>query len=234
MVLRFIFIAFLLFLAACGLSFENPTDPYNVSHPSNIKYESFTDARDGKSYKSVVINGQTWMAENMNYNAPGSLCVDYVKVDPDTHYSEIGDTLVTKGGYCDIYGRLYDYETAKNICPSGWYLPSKTEWDKLMNFASWEKLRSKQGWGTAERKMSSSKLEPGKDTYGFTAIPTFLYQWYDVMVNGRKSYYYWTSSGYWWTATDSSDYAAYIATTEYSHTITKSTRYHYSVRCLQY
>jgi len=176
MVLRLIYIAFLLFLAACGeLSFENPTDPRNVSHPGNIAYTSFTDERDGKSYKSVVINGQTWMAENLNYDSPDSRCVDYVKRN-----HTFQDTLVSDGGYCDVYGRLYNWETAMSVCPSGWHLPGKAEWEKLLSFASWENLKSKQGWG---------KDSLGKDTYGFTAIPNnYNNSWWSIIDGSGYQY----------------------------------------------
>jgi len=177
MVLRFLFIASLLLLGCGDLQFNNPADPYSVSHPSDIAYQPFTDSRDGKTYNSVVIGTQTWMAENLNYATVGSYCVGNVE-----HDGEIRDTILSEGGYCDIYGRFYKWETAKNICPSGWHLPSQAEWRTLINFAgSGNKLKSKSGWHS----------DNGTDDYGFTARPT----------GGDGNY---TCLGCWWSASEES------------------------------
>ena len=74
------------------------------------------DHRDGKTYKTVRIGNQVWMTENLAYYA-GSGCWAY---SSDT-------SNVTK------YGYLYNWQTAKNVCPNGWHLPTKAEFETLLN-----------------------------------------------------------------------------------------------------
>jgi len=110
-----------------------------------------TDTRDGKEYRTVVIGKQTWMAENLKYNAEGSKCA----------------------GFCGRDGQLYNWETAKRSCPKSWHLPSKEEWETLVNFAggkdiAGKKLKASKGWSF----IGSSG--GGTDDYGFTALPRGL------------------------------------------------------------
>jgi uncharacterized protein (TIGR02145 family) len=130
---------------------------------------TFTDPRDGKAYKTVTIGKQTWMAENLNYEASGSKCYDNEK-----------------------YGRLYDWETAKKACPSGWHLPSDKEWQELVDFAggnaiAGKKLKAVSGW---------SEGGNGIDEFGFSALSGGL-------GDSGGSFRYVGKCGSWWSATES-------------------------------
>jgi len=115
---------------------------------------TFTDTRDKKTYKTVKIGEQIWLAENLNYGAKGSNC--YGK----------------KPANCAKYGRLYDWSTAKSACPKSWHLPSKEDWDKLIvtvgdSLTGGKHLKATSGW----KNNKNGNLGNGKDTYGFAALP---------------------------------------------------------------
>jgi uncharacterized protein (TIGR02145 family) len=163
--------------------------------------DTFTDARDGKKYKSVKIGEHTWMAQNLDYQGKdGNLGVCYDN-KPDN---------------CTKYGRLYNWVTAMNIdekfkkeiwkgndkkhqgiCPSGWHLPDTTEWRILVDSAGGapvaaKKLKAKSGW----EKASGDQI--GTDDFGFSALPGG-----EGYFNGK--FFKVGDRGNWWSSTNPND-----------------------------
>ena len=158
----------------------------------------FRDKRDGHAYRTVKIGDQIWMAENLNYRTDNSRCGG----------SPIED--------CEKYGRLYSWSDAmdssgafskngagcgyrvkcvpaypvRGICPEGWHLPNKSEWEVLLD--------SVGGWLTAGTKLKASTgwadTLKGVDEYGFSALP--------ISVDG--------DADFWSSETQNIDHARYL------------------------
>mgnify|MGYP001477235862 CR=1 FL=1 len=140
----------------------------------NVKAQetgSFTDSRDSKIYKTVKIGTQIWMAENLAYKA-SSGCWAYEN----------------DSGNVKKYGYLYDWKTAKNACPSGWHLPTDSEWLALTNFlgggdVAGGKLKSTIGWESPNTGATNSS--------GFSALPSGA-RFTDGLFDNATGYcYYW-------------------------------------------
>jgi uncharacterized protein (TIGR02145 family) len=156
-------------------------DPAEMDCYNNVLLLSFIDSRDNRKYKAVTIGSQTWMAENLKFNANDSFCYE------DSDYN------------CYIYGRLYDWAAAKTGCPSGWHLPNDEEWLALINFIDASvaaiKLKAREGWDDIlENPINIIEDYKGTDDYSFSALP-----------GGRRNtngFYGKGNLGYWQSATE--------------------------------
>ena len=176
---------------------------------------TFTDSRDGKTYKTVKIGTTVWMAENLNYAEEGSKC-----------YEDSPDS-------CAKYGRLYDYATANKACPAGWRLPSAKEWTALVDYAggpekAGTKLKSLKGWE------SEKGIPGGTNDYGFSALP-------GGYGDGKGNFYSTGYNGMWWRDSggdcDSCYYArcwnVYCCNVEYMDWDDVVRRTMISIRCVE-
>jgi len=209
----------------------------------NIPYIDFIDNRDGKTYKSVVIGTQTWMAENLNYNATGSKCYGEggLVYNVESELIPLLDSEVQAN--CEKYGRLYDWATAMNnsasstavpsgvqgVCPDGWHLPGYGEWDTLITAVGGEntagiKLKAISDWNDYEGASGN-----GTDEYGFSALPSGSYS--------EGSFFGVGNYGHWWGATENDSYYAFaLGITyydEYAYGYSGDKPNLFSVRCVQ-
>lgn len=139
------------------------------------------DHRDGKTYKTVKIGNQEWMAENLNYQTGKSKCYD------------------NKPENCDRYGRLYVWREAVTACPDGWHLPSKEEFEELEKLAGQKAgdidkagtvLKSTTGW-----KDNDGKSGNGTDGLGFGALPAGYYNsYFDAFPSEGYNAGFWSST----------------------------------------
>jgi uncharacterized protein (TIGR02145 family) len=85
---------------------------------------TFTDNRDGKTYKIVKIGAQVWLAENFRHKPENG---KYGGFDGNYWAYDEEESNIAK------YGYLYDHATALKIAPKGWHLPTKEEFETLVN-----------------------------------------------------------------------------------------------------
>lgn len=147
---------------------------------------TFIDARNGNEYKYVTIGTQVWMAENLDletsysscYNNDEEFCAQFGR-----HYS-----LLLEGKDLGIF----DQTVLDTVCPSGWHVPSVTEWDILANSMG----------GRAEgaiRLINSDSLNdelyvPGTDDCGFNSLPAGYMQNNLGLEQLWEKSFYWTST----------------------------------------
>lgn len=91
-----------------------------------VEYGSLTDSRDQKTYRTIKIGTQTWMADNIAHNIDNCLANSKAadKAQSKKCWYPKGDANNEKS-----FGLLYDFNTAQTLCPEGWRLPNKGDLD---------------------------------------------------------------------------------------------------------
>ena len=182
------------------------TSVASASSNSVTPSSSLTSDIDGNSYNTVIIGTQVWMKENLKTT----------KYNDGTAIPLVTDgtawVALTSPGYCwynndaatykATYGALYNWYTlnstsnsGKNVCPTGWHVPSDAEWTTLITFLGGESVA---GGKLKETGTTHWAVPTGAtNETGFTALP------------GGYRYSYGTFSdvgyaGYWWSSAEQS------------------------------
>ncbi len=190
---------------------------------------------DGNTYTSVIIGTQTWMVENLktSHFDNGS---EIPLVTNNTGWGNLSSS-----GYCwydnkessykKTYGALYNWYAVNtgNLCPSGWHVPKKEEWDLLSTFLGGDNSAG----GKLKEIGTTHWLSPNlgaTNESGFTGLPggqrddsgTFLFLGMD---------------GFWWTNTISDANWAYSRELDHDYSnffsFNDMKKFGFSVRCIK-
>ena len=145
------------------------------------------------------------------------------------------------------YGRLYTWYAvtdSRNVCPTGWHVPSYNEWYTLTDYLTTngygyqgsgneigKSIASTSGWTSDPTAGAIGNDQASNNSSGFTALPSEIRH-----VDGRFGIVGYKSS--WWCSTDN-----YLTPETYSLTIScnsgivsfygSNRLYGFSVRCIK-
>jgi len=172
---------------------------------------SLTDTRDGKVYKTVKIDSQIWMGENLAFKTESGCTV----------YDDIKD-------YVKTHGYLYTWEAATKACPDGWRLPSMQDWWYLSNFLGGDE----QSGGKLKQTGTTTWKSPNagaSNSSGFTALSSGR--------SGDKTMEVIGNSTYFWTNVDDDDVTSWCGALNSSNAELSlypvNKKDGYSVRCIK-
>ena len=186
------------------------------------------DKRDQKTYRTVTIGTQRWMAENLNYAYPKtsenvadslSFCYDNDTANCAKYgrlytWSAAMDTLSTGCGYgvtCSVS------KPVQGVCPQGWHLPDTTEWNTLSTFVA-KKLYNGKTDSVGYALKATSGWEDngnGSDAFGFGALPA---GYVSIFFNEFREPY----SGNFWSSTEENTDDVYGRSLDVNSTLLKS------------
>jgi uncharacterized protein (TIGR02145 family) len=165
----------------------------------NIVKKEYSDSVEyaGHKYPTVVINEQVWFAENLIIETDASECPD----DGDCSNGRVyqwHSAMNIDENFDEEFATSIVNEPHQGICPSGWHIPSKNEWDKLAS-----SVIGGNEMAGVYLKSSTWKAElqtiTNVDLYGFNMVPI------NIKTSG-----YGHGTAYAWSITEKDGNLAYI------------------------
>jgi uncharacterized protein (TIGR02145 family) len=153
---------------------------------------------DGNAYHTTKIGNQIWFVENLKVNHLNNGQAILNLKDSASW------TKSKKPSYCyynndsvgnRIYGKLYNFYTVNTgkVCPTGWKVPSDSDWFKLLSFVGGEniaagklKVKTYKYWGAPN--------VGAVDSFGFSALPGGYRSYNSTHFYGRNIF------GNWWSS----------------------------------
>lgn len=214
---------------------------------------------DGNTYNVITIGTQVWMKENLKT----------IKYNDGTAIPNIKDNTawaaLTTGAYSDYdntpansttYGRLYNWYVVdnnaaskvasnggKNVCPTGWHVPTDAEWTILINYLTnngygyqgsgsdiAKSMAATSGWTEIGTPGDVGNDQASNNSSGFTALP-------GGNRNREGAYNAIGNNGYWRSSSQISSTNAYFWFLCYNgsdlNKIGTNKQSGFSIRCLR-
>jgi uncharacterized protein (TIGR02145 family) len=165
---------------------------------------------DGNTYSSLVLgNGQEWMGENLR-------TTKFSNGDPITQVQDSAQwfsiaspawvSVSNVATFDNPYGKLYNWYTvadARNVCPTGWHVPSDSDWSNLVHYVDSLSTSTAMGVqsGTAGGKLkqagTTSWVYPNTgatDEINFSALPAGIRQSNGHFLGFGEQNFLWSST----------------------------------------
>jgi uncharacterized protein (TIGR02145 family) len=162
---------------SAGTAYGNEVE-FKTLHVISTSSGSIFDA-DGNAYKTVAINGQVWLTENLKTtkycNGDNIANVNFSQWDNLT--SGAWTYYENKSDNNDTYGKLYNWYVAssdKNACPCGWRVATREDWTALTNFLGIQTAGNEiKSVGNIENGTGlwHTSTNSGTNSTGFNATP---------------------------------------------------------------
>ena len=175
-----------------------------IEQPTSGYGPNITDI-EGNSYKTVYIGTQHWMGENLKTSKYNDGTVIHNEIN-NRYWSKL--TTAAWAHYNNdvannsIYGKLYNWYAVspttndnKNVCPTGWHVPTDAEWTLLINYVG----GANDAGGKLKEVGTTNWISPNTDatnTSLFSALP-------GGFLDGNGDNVNIGSAGIWWSSTES-------------------------------
>ncbi len=116
---------------------------------------------EGHSYQSIQVGARVWTRENLRTTVgrDGQPLTTFTPNDDSRTIAE--------------FGRLYDWESARMVCPAGWTLPSEDDWRLLDRAVSEGRLRLHNSTPTPGRSAPRDQTAFGVRFAGYASEGAF-------------------------------------------------------------
>lgn len=192
------------FLVTLSCSTNNDETPVVVEE--KVNYGSDLIDISANKYKTVIINGKQWMAQNLNVDK-------YRNGDPIPHVQNASQWIkLTTGAYCYyenntangvVYGKLYNFYAVRDprgLAPIGWHIPTELERNSLINSLGGQLIAGGALKGVGTTYWNGPNTGATNES-GFNALPGGTRTSYNGNFQElKRTAYFWTSTSKYTTA----------------------------------